>query len=92
MGRIGAIGKEALEKQAKKDAPLKELMLHGEHEDTQPAAIAVEQSESTDVVPTQSAEDLQEALRLEAFGWPRLVFPPLKRSGHIILDSCTAEG
>jgi len=31
-------------------------------------------------------------LRLEAFGWPRLVFPPMKRSGHVILDSCTAEG
>lgn len=40
----------------------------------------------------KSAAELEEALRLEAFSWPRLVFPPLKKSGHIILDSCTAEG
>lgn len=31
------------------------------------------------------------ALRNEAFHWPRLVFPPLKKSGHIIIDACTAE-
>ncbi len=36
--------------------------------------------------------ELQEILRKEAYSWPRLVFPPLKRSGHIVLDSCTAEG
>lgn len=37
-------------------------------------------------------EAINEALRLESFQWPRLVFPPLKKSGHIILDGCTAEG
>jgi ribosomal protein RSM22 (predicted rRNA methylase) len=36
--------------------------------------------------------DVNEAIRLEAYQWPRLVFPPLKKSGHIILDGCTAEG
>jgi ribosomal protein RSM22 (predicted rRNA methylase) len=35
---------------------------------------------------------LQHVFREEAFAWPRLVFPPLKKSGHIILDACTAEG
>lgn len=24
--------------------------------------------------------------------WPRLVAPPLKRSGHVILEVCTASG
>ncbi len=37
-------------------------------------------------------EELQDQLRREAYQWPRLVFPPLKKSGHIILDACTAEG
>jgi hypothetical protein len=37
-------------------------------------------------------EEVHEALRVEAYRWPRLVFPPLKKSGHIILDGCTAEG
>jgi len=72
-------------------------MLHEdlEIENLEDAAAAVEglsSLDSAEVVETQSAEELQEALRLEAFSWPRLVFPPMKRSGHVILDSCTAEG
>lgn len=96
------MGKEALEKEAMKNLPIKELMLHGEHEELEAAAevdgthepeLGVESTGSSTVLDaTQSAEELKEALRLEAYGWPRLVFPPLKRSGHVILDSCTAEG
>lgn len=33
-----------------------------------------------------------DTFRQEAYSWPRLVFPPMKKSGHVILDSCTAEG
>ncbi|KAF9245720.1 hypothetical protein BU15DRAFT_85441 [Melanogaster broomeanus] len=40
----------------------------------------------------ESPSDLEEALRREAYGWPRLVFPPLKRNGHIVIDACTQEG
>ena len=36
--------------------------------------------------------NLEEVLRSEAYGWPRLVFPPLKKSGHVIIDACTREG
>lgn len=39
-----------------------------------------------------NGEELQDQLRREAYEWPRLVFPPFKKSGHIILDACTAEG
>ncbi|KAG8902132.1 37S ribosomal protein S22 [Tulasnella sp. 403] len=38
-----------------------------------------------------SAEDL-DALKRESYSWPRVVYPPLKRSGHVILDSCTSDG
>jgi len=41
---------------------------------------------------SESPSDLEESLRSEAYGWPRLVFPPLKKSGHIIIDACTREG
>lgn len=94
IGRIGAVGKEALEKEARDSAPVKELILHDDHEleVLEDAAAAVEGLSPLDVVETQSPEQVQEALRLEAFSWPRLVFPPMKRSGHVILDSCTAEG
>jgi hypothetical protein len=39
-----------------------------------------------------TGSELQAQLRGEAYRWPRLVFPPLKKSGHVILDACTAEG
>ena len=40
----------------------------------------------------ESPANLEGVLRSEAYGWPRLVFPPLKKSGHIIIDACTREG
>ncbi|KAG8934616.1 37S ribosomal protein S22 [Tulasnella sp. 408] len=33
-----------------------------------------------------------EYMRLDSYTWPRVIYPPLKRSGHVILDSCTADG
>lgn len=32
------------------------------------------------------------AMRKEAFSWPRIVAPPLKRSGHVVFDVCAASG
>lgn len=93
LGRIGDVGRWELEKAAQKHTPKKELLLHNEGE--QPASsIEDEFSTSSDgtVAASGSSEDLEEALRLEAFHWPRLVFPPLKNAGHIIIDACTAEG
>jgi hypothetical protein len=40
----------------------------------------------------RSEDEVIASLREEAFRWPRLVFPPLKRSGHIILDVCSPQG
>ena len=39
-----------------------------------------------------SPPEVQALLRQEAYQWPRLVFPPLKKGGHIILDACTVTG
>ena len=32
------------------------------------------------------------AMRLEAPSWPRLIYAPVKRSGHVVLDACTPAG
>jgi ribosomal protein RSM22 (predicted rRNA methylase) len=29
---------------------------------------------------------------MEAYHWPRLISPPLKRGGHVILDVCSSSG
>ena len=44
-------------------------------------------SEETEVVPILAST--KEGIELS---WPRLVAPPLKRSGHIILEVCTTSG
>jgi len=95
LGRIGAIGRWALERAASK-VPVRELQIHNEQEptlDSHPQE--VERSNHTALTYSDeqySPEEVDEAIRLEAYQWPRLVFPPLKKSGHIILDGCTAEG
>jgi len=96
VGRIGEVGQWALEKEASR-TPMRELTLHDEvHTSTADPPRTTASPEPFDhgkmTSELNSPAELLEALRLEAFNWPRLVFPPLKRSGHIILDSCTAEG
>lgn len=98
FGRVGEVGKRALDKEASSQISIRELVLHDEHK---PFLPIMEGSNSVsedsvgveiDRMAPKNQAELQEILRLEAFSWPRLVFPPLKKSGHIILDSCTAEG
>lgn len=50
---------------------------------------AVEESSDVAIEPVE--EELATAEGAE-LAWPRLVAPPLKRSGHIILEVCTASG
>lgn len=95
MGRVGRVGQAALEKQLALQTPIKELFLHGEQEIAAPqeqldTVEELEDSQAMEVPLTPAALDA--ALRLEAYNWPRLIFPPLKKPGHVILDGCTPEG
>jgi hypothetical protein len=93
MGRIGEVGRRSIAQEASRK-PLRELTIHDETtvEEFPPTTPPPTTTEVGSSVEPESPENFEEALRLESFSWPRLVFPPLKRSGHIILDSCTAEG
>lgn len=44
------------------------------------------------VLPLPPFEQIEPGLRAEAYHWPRIILPPIKNSGHIIIDGCTAEG
>ena len=97
IGRIGAIGKQVLRKEHDAAIPMKELKIHVEDSTSVPVAspdIEILKPKTTIAYAGDNLEhsELQEILRKEAYSWPRLVFPPLKKSGHIVLDSCTAEG
>ncbi|KAG8691257.1 37S ribosomal protein S22 [Ceratobasidium sp. 423] len=34
----------------------------------------------------------EEAIHSAIGAWPRIIYPPMKRSGHVIMDTCTNEG
>ncbi|EIW87110.1 hypothetical protein CONPUDRAFT_116167 [Coniophora puteana RWD-64-598 SS2] len=100
VGRVGAVGREVLQQQREKT--VQELSMFDEDVVADPASTeaetnsSAETSESTNAVAGDSinglkGKDLETALRYEALSWPRLVFPPLKKSGHILLDACTPE-
>ncbi|KAF9654157.1 Rsm22-domain-containing protein [Thelephora ganbajun] len=69
------------------DTHANEEHIRAQEEDIRATEIATEQRDTPD-----SPENVEGSLRKHAYHWPRLVFPPLKRSGHIILDSCTPSG
>ncbi|KAG2138665.1 mitochondrial small ribosomal subunit Rsm22-domain-containing protein [Suillus bovinus] len=92
VGRVGAIGREEAEQiRLKEERVTKELVLDADHVETRYEAEATDPIPS-EILPAENSEEVEAALRNEAFHWPRLVFPPLKKSGHIIIDACTAEG
>ena len=94
VGRIGDVGRRELVKHLEDSMPMTQLSLAGDrlqehaNDDRKQLGDLKPGSEDTPLSPNE----VTAALMQEAYSWPRLVFPPLKRSGHIILDSCTAEG
>ncbi|KAI0375467.1 hypothetical protein BV20DRAFT_1073580 [Pilatotrama ljubarskyi] len=98
VGRIGDVGRREMAKQTEASIPVAQLSIDGQHpefsearDDDMTEGEAVPHGSGQEETAL-STSDLNAALRHEAYSWPRLVFPPLKRSGHIILDGCTAEG
>jgi ribosomal protein RSM22 (predicted rRNA methylase) len=89
VGRIGGVGQDAINKQLAFHQ-MKELEPYSDQikNDAEP----VHTPDMMEVGTLESPEELQTVLRQEAYSWPRLIFPPLKRSGHIIIDGCTPEG
>jgi hypothetical protein len=96
VGRLGSVGLRGQQKQAQIEAPMAELSVQDDAvrpelvahvSPKEPALHSIELA-----AEVQPSEEVKSALRSEAYYWPRLVFPPLKRSGHIILDACTSEG
>ncbi|KAF5332576.1 hypothetical protein D9611_005065 [Ephemerocybe angulata] len=97
VGRLGQVGARAINAQIAKSTPVKQLSLFDEKHDSAPHAAPIRSPESESQALSQLSEDtsleeLQNTLRQEVYHWPRLVFPPMKKSGHVILDSCTPEG
>jgi hypothetical protein len=92
MGRVGGAGKEAAEK-ARKKMQGKNFLREVEGGEFEMVSLAESESCASPSVHRVEAEEVDiEALRKEAYSWPRLVAPPLKRSGHVIMDTCSPNG
>ncbi|KAH9081796.1 Rsm22-domain-containing protein [Lactarius deliciosus] len=91
VGRLGEVGRRQIQKGAKL-APV-ELELDDA------GSLATSQLADAGVPPEEIAEqcahgpaEIDSLLKAESFHWPRLVFPPLKKSGHVVMDVCAPSG
>jgi hypothetical protein len=103
VGRLGGVGKEAIQ-QAKDKLEGKGgvlIPLEGSedtfHVMTDPThqneiELLEEVEEANEREKEMSDEEMERVLRKEAYGWPRLVYPPIKRSGHVVMDTCHSSG
>ncbi|KAF8587148.1 hypothetical protein K439DRAFT_1407953 [Ramaria rubella] len=70
--------------------------IHAEEEEVEAAPVDGLQNE-VDIQAGKEAGGLEvsvleDLLRDESYSWPRINFPPLKRSGHVLIDACMPEG
>jgi len=92
VGRMGAVGKEQMERLIAKEAGYTEVRPveggeRGAYEvvDVPSSIVEVDNTDPND-------PEVLEQLRQEAYAWPRLIAPTMKRSGHVVMDMCTKEG
>ena len=88
VGRIGEVGRRSIKSST---TPMKELEVHVEGaESALPSRTEI--PEVADPDHGLSPSEIHTQLRLEAYQWPRLIFPPMKKGAHIIMDACTFDG
>ena len=94
VGKMGPISYEEVQNDARKsalvlypDTHANEEYIRAQEEEIRAIEVTTRQGNIPD-----SLADIEGSLREHAYHWPRLVFPPLKCSGHVILDSCTPSG
>jgi hypothetical protein len=92
VGRLGEVGRRQLQLEEAK-RPLVELQLDVGNSQVLPTpTVASTIADKTIELHGSSPADMQKLIKAEAFHWPRLISPPLKKSGHIIMDVCSPSG
>ncbi|KAJ1948461.1 37S ribosomal protein S22 [Linderina macrospora] len=61
-------------------------------EQQEPVSLEVAQQSPEKYLPNGVARKTPERLSAESHTWPRVLLPPLKRKGHVIVDVCTFQG
>jgi hypothetical protein len=92
VGRLGEVGRR--QKQLEQ-AKLPRIELEPDNWDTwTPPVSAVAGMFPEKALEPQACNPaaIDSLLKAEAFHWPRLIFPPLKKSGHVVMDVCAPSG
>lgn len=90
VGRTGGVGYDFAVRQHQKTQGKSVLRAveGGDVEEYEAVPLA-----SEDPLPRETVTpEMEDTLREESYAWPRLVNPPIKRSGHVVMDACTHEG
>jgi Mitochondrial small ribosomal subunit Rsm22 len=92
VGRLGEIGRQQIRSEEAK-RPLVELELDDGNPQTASEPVTTYTFPEKRLEPHNlNSAETDTLLKAEAFHWPRLVFPPLKRSGHVVMDICSPSG
>jgi len=92
VGRLGEVGRRQKELEETKRPPI-ELELDNEISQTLPTSAVANTASEKQLEPYGgNSPEIEDLLKAEAFHWPRLIFPPLKRSGHVVMDVCDPSG
>jgi len=92
VGRLGEVGRRQKELEEAKRPPIT-LELDDGSSQTLPTPVIANTAPEKPLEPYGgNSAEIEDALKAEAFHWPRLVFPPLKKSGHVVMDVCDPSG
>ncbi|KAJ2880688.1 37S ribosomal protein S22 [Coemansia aciculifera] len=58
----------------------------------EPVSLAVAEANQDKYLPTGELRKTTQQLALEAYQWPRIILPPMKRKGHVGIDVSTVDG
>lgn len=92
VGRLGEVGRRQIQSEGAKGQPVELELDDGSSVAPTQLANAIVPPEEITEPSTPSPAEIDSLLQAESFHWPRLVFPPLKKSGHVVMDVCAPSG
>jgi len=92
VGRLGDVGMKQKQLEETKRPPIELELDDSSPQTSSTHVIASTHSEKTMELHYRDPAEIENLMTAEAFHWPRLVQPPLKKSGHVIMDVCDPSG
>lgn len=92
VGRLGDVGRRQMQLEEAKHPPVELELDDGSPQISSTHVIAITEPEKTVESHDRDPEEIENLMKAEAFHWPRLILPPLKKSGHVIMDVCGPSG